>query len=62
VSHFSEARHLTAQAGLLAAMIAASTAVYLALAWVFRCGELRELFSLLRRAKVPAASAGEIGA
>jgi putative peptidoglycan lipid II flippase len=60
LSHFSAARHLTAQAGLLAAMILASTAAYLLLAWVFRCHELSELFSLLRRAKIPAASGGEI--
>lgn len=55
LSHFSDARHLTAQAGLLAAMIGASTAAYLLLAWIFRCGELSELFLLLRRGKVGAA-------
>lgn len=62
LSHFSEAHHLTAQAGLLAVMIAASAAAYLTLAWVFRCGELAELLLVLRRTKVPAGSAGEIGA
>ena len=50
-SHFSEAGHLTAQAGLLAAVIAASTAAYLVLAWVFRCDELGELLLVLRRGK-----------
>jgi len=54
VSRFSAARHLTAQAGLLAAMIAVSAGAYLVLAWVLRCGELRELFLLLRREKVRA--------
>jgi hypothetical protein len=61
LSHFSATRHLAAQAGLLAGMIVVSTAAYLLLAWVFRCEELRELFSLLRRRKVPAPSTGEIG-
>jgi putative peptidoglycan lipid II flippase len=54
LSHFSDARHLTAQAALLVAMIATSTAAYLLLAWIFRCGELSELFLLLRRGKVGA--------
>lgn len=52
LSHFSDARHLATQAGLLAAMIAASTAAYLLLAWIFRCGELSELALVLRRRKV----------
>jgi hypothetical protein len=54
LSHFSDARHLTAQAGLLVAMIATSTAAYLLLAWIFRCGELSEVFLLLRRGKAGA--------
>ena len=53
-SHFSTARHLGTQAGLLATMIVASTAAYLLLAWIFRCGEISELFLLLRRGKVRA--------
>jgi len=50
--HFSDAQHLAGQAGLLAAIIAASTAAYLLLAWIFGCGELSEVFLLLRRGKV----------
>jgi putative peptidoglycan lipid II flippase len=59
---FGAASHFTAQAGILIAMILASIAAYFAMAWAFRCEELSDLFSLLRRPKIQAASAGEIGA
>jgi putative peptidoglycan lipid II flippase len=49
LSRFSEARHLFAQAGLLAAMITVSVGVYFGLAWILRCEELPEVFLLLRR-------------
>jgi len=51
VSHFQAARHLIAQAGLLAAVLLASIAVYFGLAWLLRCEELSEFFLLLRRAE-----------
>lgn len=62
LSHFSDARHLLAQAGLLVAMIAASVAAYFGLAWLLRCEEVSEVFLLLRRSEpalVPAVG-GEI--
>jgi hypothetical protein len=40
-------------------MIAASAGVYFALAWLLRCEELSEFFSLLRRAEPAAASVAE---
>jgi putative peptidoglycan lipid II flippase len=48
-SHFEAIEHFAARAGILAAMIAASTGVYFALAKLLRCEELPELFLLLRR-------------
>jgi putative peptidoglycan lipid II flippase len=57
--HFAAARHLLEQAGLLAATIAASAAVYFALAWLLRCQELSEFFLLLRRAEPATASVAE---
>lgn len=48
-SHFAVASHLAAQAGLLAAVIFASAAVYFGLASLLRCEELSEFFLLLRR-------------
>jgi putative peptidoglycan lipid II flippase len=59
VLHFASAHHVLEQAGLLAAMIAASAGVYFALAWLLRCEELSEFFSLLRRAEPAAASVAE---
>jgi putative peptidoglycan lipid II flippase len=49
LSHFNDARHVVEQVGLLAAMIAASAAVYFGLARLLRCEELSEAFLLLRR-------------
>jgi len=51
---------VVSQAGLLAAMILGSTAVYFGLAWLLRCEELPELFLLLRRAEPEAASTAGI--
>jgi putative peptidoglycan lipid II flippase len=51
VSRFSAASHVVTQAGLLAAVILGSTAVYFALAWLLRCKELPEFVLLLRRAE-----------
>jgi putative peptidoglycan lipid II flippase len=61
VSGFAAAQHLLHQAGLLAAMIFASMAIYLGLARVLRCEELSELLLLLRRPEpgvVPLTGAG----
>jgi putative peptidoglycan lipid II flippase len=58
LSHFSGARHLLAQAGLLVAMIAASVAAYFGLAWLLRCEELSEVFLLLRRSEPDLAAVG----
>ncbi len=51
ISHFADASHFLRQAGLLAAIILVSTAIYFGLAWVLRCEELGEFFLLLRRAE-----------
>ena len=51
VSRFSAASHVVTQAGLLAAVILASTAAYFGLAWLLRCKELPEFLLLLRRAE-----------
>jgi hypothetical protein len=55
------AQHLLAQAGMLAAIILGSVAVYFGLAWLLRCEELSEFLLLLRRGEPTTASAGEIG-
>ena len=49
VLHLGADRHLLAQAGLLAAIILASAAIYFGLAQLLRCEELSEFFLLLRR-------------
>jgi putative peptidoglycan lipid II flippase len=54
-------RHVIEQAGLLALMIAGSTAVYFGLAWLLRCEELSEFLLLLRRAEPTPAAAPEVG-
>ena len=51
VTHFASVSHVLTQAGLLAAMIAASVGVYLGAAWLMRCPELGEFFLLFRRAE-----------
>jgi putative peptidoglycan lipid II flippase len=51
LSRFAQARHLFMQAGILAAMIAASTGVYFGLAWLLRSEELSELLLVLRSAE-----------
>jgi putative peptidoglycan lipid II flippase len=61
VSGFADIRHLTAQAGLLAVMIALSVGVYFGVAWLLRCEELAEFLMLLRRAEPGATPAAELG-
>jgi putative peptidoglycan lipid II flippase len=61
-SHFSTIDHVVKQAGVLAAMILFAVAVYLALAWLLRCEELSEFWSLLRRAKAEPAAVAASGA
>jgi putative peptidoglycan lipid II flippase len=51
LSRFSTADRILTQAGLLVAVILASSAVYFGLAWLIRCRELPEFFLLLRRAE-----------
>lgn len=60
-SHLAVAQHLLAQAGILAAIILGSVAVYFGLAWLLRCEELSEFLLLLRRGEPATASAGESG-
>jgi putative peptidoglycan lipid II flippase len=62
LSHFADATHFLAQAGILAALILASTAIYFGLAWLLRCGELSEFLLLLRRADPQASSVVGTGA
>lgn len=57
-SGFQSARHLIPQAGLLAALIAVSTAAYFGVAWMLRCQELSEFLLLLRRADREPLTAG----
>jgi putative peptidoglycan lipid II flippase len=59
-SGFANIEHVLSQAGLLAAMIIGSVAIYFGLAWILRCEELPELFLMLRRAEPGAVSAGGI--
>ena len=59
-SDFANMGHVLSQAGLLAAMILGSIAVYFGLAWILRCEELPELFLMLRRAEPGAVSTGGI--
>ena len=61
-AHFSSSAHLLTQVALLAAVILVSTAVYFGLAWLLRCGELREFWQLLRRTEPSTAplAAGEV--
>jgi putative peptidoglycan lipid II flippase len=55
-------RHLFAQAGLLAAVVLASAAVYFGLARLLRCEELSEFFLLLRRGEPQADVVAQGGA
>jgi putative peptidoglycan lipid II flippase len=59
-SGFASLERVLSQAGLLAAMIIGSVAIYFGLAWILRCEELPELFLMLRRAGTGAVSAGGI--
>ena len=59
-SDFANMGHVLSRAGLLAAMILGSIAVYFGLAWILRCEELPELFLMLRRAEPGAVSTGGI--
>jgi putative peptidoglycan lipid II flippase len=62
LSHFAVASHLAAQAGLLAAVILGSAAVYFGLASLLRCEELSEFFLLLRRRDAQAIAVADGGA
>jgi putative peptidoglycan lipid II flippase len=59
-SGFANLQHVLSQAGLLAAMIIGSVAIYFGLAWILRCEELPELFLMLRRAEPGTVTAGGI--
>jgi putative peptidoglycan lipid II flippase len=59
-SGFANIERVLSQAGLLAAMIVGSVAIYFGSAWILRCEELPELFLMLRRAEPGAVSAGGI--
>lgn len=48
-SHFSSYHHFLPQLGVFAALILGATAVYLALAWVFRCPEIEEVYGIAMR-------------
>jgi putative peptidoglycan lipid II flippase len=61
LSKFTEVRHVLAQAGLLAAMIAVSLAVYFGVAWLLKCEELSEFLVLIRRVEPGATTAAEMG-
>lgn len=57
-SGFQSAQHLMRQAGLLAGLIAVSTAAYFGVAWILRCEELSEFLLLLRRTDREPSTAG----
>ena len=48
---FSSSQPFWLRAGMLAAILAVSTALYFALAWLFRCEELSDLYGIARRQK-----------
>jgi putative peptidoglycan lipid II flippase len=50
-------QHILAQAGALALMISVSVAAYMALAWLLKCDELKELLLLFRRSETGAVPA-----
>lgn len=54
VSEFGEYTHFVSRAAMVGAGIAGAAGLYLALAWLFRCEELGELKSVLRRADAAA--------
>ena len=55
LSHFSSYRHFLPQLAVFTAMILGATAVYLGLAWVFRCPEIEEVYGIaVRRERVEA--------
>jgi putative peptidoglycan lipid II flippase len=61
LSGFAEIRHLAAQAGVLAAMIALSVGVYFGVAWLLRCEELAEFLMMLRRSEPGVRPVAELG-
>ena len=61
-SSFTSIHHFMYQAGLLAATILGSVAIYFGLAWLLRCEELSEFLLLLRRAEPPVLPAAEADA
>jgi hypothetical protein len=46
------------QLAVFAGLIAGATAVYLTLAWVFRCHEIQEVYGIATRRRAGAAEAG----
>jgi len=53
LSHFFSYRHFLPQLAVFAALILGATAVYLGLAWVFRCPEIEEVYGIaVRRERV----------
>jgi putative peptidoglycan lipid II flippase len=62
LSNFATVHHLLYQAGLLAAMIFGSVAIYFGLAWLLQCQELSEFLVLLRRAERTGLPAGGVDA
>jgi putative peptidoglycan lipid II flippase len=56
--HAAAIQPMLTQAGALALMISASVAAYMALAWLLKCDELKELLLLFRRETVAAPAMG----
>jgi putative peptidoglycan lipid II flippase len=55
LSHFSEYKHFLPQLAVFTALILGATAIYLGLAWVFRCPEIEEVYGIaVRREPVEA--------
>ncbi len=48
-SHFSSATRFLPQLGLFTALILGATVIYLALAWLFRCHEIEEVYGIAVR-------------
>jgi len=55
LSHFSDYKHFLPQLAVFAALIIGATAIYLGLAWAFRCPEIEEVYGIaVRRDQVEA--------
>jgi peptidoglycan biosynthesis protein MviN/MurJ (putative lipid II flippase) len=48
-SRFSSYHHFLPQLGVFTALILVATAVYLVLAWAFRCPEIEEVYGIAMR-------------